>query len=74
MSPFFKWNPLLTTPEKAAETMVWMACAPPNDVRPGGYYVKRTLKTPAAHAADPQLAARLWDASLGAVGLAWAPP
>jgi NAD(P)-dependent dehydrogenase (short-subunit alcohol dehydrogenase family) len=74
MSPFFKWNPLLTTPEKGADTLVWLASAPPAEVRAGGYYVKRKLKQPASHAADPQVAARLWDASMAAVGLAWAPP
>jgi daunorubicin C-13 ketoreductase len=74
MSPFFKWNPLLTTPPKGADTLVWLASAPDGEVQPGGYYVKRKLKQPAAHAADPQVAARLWDASLAAVGLAWAPP
>jgi len=74
MSPFFKWNPLIATPEKGADTLVWLASAPATDIQPGGYYVKRKAKNPASHAADPQLAARLWDASLGAVGLAWAPP
>ncbi len=74
MSPFFRFNPLLTTPDKAVDTLVWLASAPANEIQPGGYYVKRKLKTPAAHATDPQVAARLWDASLAAVGLSWAPP
>lgn len=74
MSPFFRFNPLLTTPEKAADTLVWLATAGPGEVRPGGYYVKRKLKTPASHAADPQVAARLWDASLVATGLSWSQP
>jgi NAD(P)-dependent dehydrogenase (short-subunit alcohol dehydrogenase family) len=74
MSPFFRWNPLLTTPEKAVDTMTWLASAPANEIQPGGYYVKRKLKTPAAHAADPQTAARLWDASMVATGLSWSQP
>lgn len=71
MSPFFRLNPLLATPEKGADTMLWLATAPADEVRPGGYYVKRRPQTPAAHAADAQVAARLWDASLAAVGLSW---
>ena len=69
---FFKAAPFLATPEQGAETLVWLAGAPPPQLRPGGYYVKRQLKQPAPQAVDPQLALRLWDASLNAVGLGWA--
>jgi NAD(P)-dependent dehydrogenase (short-subunit alcohol dehydrogenase family) len=71
VAAYSRLNPLATTPEKAADTLVWLATAQPNELRPGGYYVKRTLKEPAAHAADPRAAAQLWDASLAAVGLGW---
>jgi hypothetical protein len=64
-------NPLLTTPEKAASDLVWLATAPRTELRGGGYYVKRKLRQPAAHAADPRVAADLWNASLKAVGLSW---
>jgi NAD(P)-dependent dehydrogenase (short-subunit alcohol dehydrogenase family) len=74
MRPLFALNPFLISPAKGADTMVWLASAQPNELRPGGFYVKRTLKTPSAHAADPQIAARLWDASLAAVGIGWAQP
>lgn len=72
MRPLFWINPFLISPAKGADTLVWLASAEPNELRPGGFYVKRTLKTPAAHATDPQTAARLWDASLAAVGIGWA--
>jgi NAD(P)-dependent dehydrogenase (short-subunit alcohol dehydrogenase family) len=64
-------TPFLLKPEKGADTLVWLATAPTNEIRPGGYYVKRQLRQPEGSAADPQLAARLWDASMTAVGLNW---
>lgn len=69
---FFKGMPFLATPEQGADTLVWLAGAPPPHLRSGGYYVKRQLRQPAPSAADPRLAVRLWDASLDAVGLGWA--
>jgi NAD(P)-dependent dehydrogenase (short-subunit alcohol dehydrogenase family) len=74
IGPLFKLNPFLISPEKGADTMVWLAGAPPNEIRPGAFYVKRKESAPAAHAADPQVAARLWDASLAAVGIGWQTP
>jgi daunorubicin C-13 ketoreductase len=71
LGPLFRLNPVFASAEKAADTLVWLATAPPATLRPGGYYAKRRLRQPAAHAADPALAARLWDASLAAVGLTW---
>jgi NAD(P)-dependent dehydrogenase (short-subunit alcohol dehydrogenase family) len=69
---FFRYNPLLVTPEKGADTLIWLATARRAELRPGGYYVKRRLREPALHAGDPRVAAQLWDASLTAVGLSWA--
>jgi daunorubicin C-13 ketoreductase len=74
MRPLFAINPFLISPAKGADTLVWLASAQPNEVRPGAFYVKRKEKAPASHAADPQLAARLWDASLAAVGIGWQNP
>jgi NAD(P)-dependent dehydrogenase (short-subunit alcohol dehydrogenase family) len=65
---FFKVNPFLLSPAQGADTLVWLATAPPQELVRGGYYVKRKLRTPAPAAADPALAARLWEASLAAVG------
>lgn len=71
MRVLFVINPFLISPAKGADTLVYLASAPPNELQRGGFYVKRRLKEPAAHAKDPQVAARLWDASFGAVGLGW---
>lgn len=70
--PFFRFMPFLVTPEKGADTMTWLASAPPPKLLSGGYYIKRELRAPAGSATDAALAARLWDASLAAVGLSWA--
>lgn len=71
MRPLFAFNPFLISTEKGADTLVWLASAQPNELRPGAFYVKRKEKTPSPHATDPQVAARLWDASLAAVGIGW---
>jgi len=72
LTPIIKVLPVgPRTPQQGADTMVWLASVAAPQVVNGGYYYKRKLKTPSKQAADPQLAARLWDASLAAVGLAW---
>ncbi len=65
---FFKVNPFLLTPAQGADTLVWLATTPAPELTRGGYYIKRKQQAPAPAAADPALAARLWDASLAAVG------
>ena len=57
------------TPVEGADTMVWLASTPRAQLTNGGYYVERHERRPARQAADPDLAARLWEASLAAVGL-----
>ncbi|MEU7750932.1 SDR family NAD(P)-dependent oxidoreductase [Micromonospora sp. NPDC049171] len=57
------------SPEKAAETLVWLANQDRSRLVDGGYYSDRRLRRPYRKAADPQLAARLWAASAKAVGL-----
>lgn len=66
---FYKLAPFLRTPEKGADTMVWLAGVEPSTVDNGGYYVDRRLTTPSKKIADPTLPARLWEASEKAVGL-----
>jgi NAD(P)-dependent dehydrogenase (short-subunit alcohol dehydrogenase family) len=68
-SVFYKVAPFLTTPAQGADTLVWLATAPADEITPGGYYYKRALRTPAPPARDPALAARLWEASAKAVGV-----
>ena len=61
---------LMVTPEKGAETLVWLAQGtPPRDWAPGEYYVNRRIVTPSASARDDVLAAALWRASADLVGL-----
>jgi NAD(P)-dependent dehydrogenase (short-subunit alcohol dehydrogenase family) len=69
VAAFYKMAPFLTTPETGADTLVWLATAPAGEITRGGYYAKRRLRRPAGKAADPQLAARLWEASAKAVAL-----
>ncbi|GIE76008.1 hypothetical protein Aph02nite_19580 [Actinoplanes philippinensis] len=64
---FYRFAPFLVTPEKAGELLVWLATAPEAELVNGGYYVGHSLTTPAAHARDPELAGRLWEASAEAV-------
>ena len=49
-------------------TLVWLAEA--QGIDNGAYYIDERKSQPRPHAADPTRAARLWDASLAAVGLA----
>ncbi|MBX6357481.1 MAG: SDR family NAD(P)-dependent oxidoreductase [Micromonosporaceae bacterium] len=66
---FYRIAPLLRTPEEGADTLVWLATAPAEEITNGGYYYRRRLRTPARNAVDRRLAADLWEASLAAVGL-----
>ncbi|TYB99121.1 SDR family NAD(P)-dependent oxidoreductase [Micromonospora sp. WP24] len=57
------------SPEKGAETLLWLVNSDPARLRNGAYYYNRRLRRPLRKAADPQLADRLWAASAKAVGL-----
>jgi NAD(P)-dependent dehydrogenase (short-subunit alcohol dehydrogenase family) len=57
------------SPEKGAETLVWLANQDPARLVDGAYYADRRLRRPLRKAADPRLAARLWTASAKAVGI-----
>ncbi|MFI9644342.1 SDR family NAD(P)-dependent oxidoreductase [Micromonospora sp. NPDC051925] len=59
----------IRSPEKGAETLVWLANQPSSRLVDGAYYADRRLRRPFAKAVDRQLAARLWTASAKAVGL-----
>jgi NAD(P)-dependent dehydrogenase (short-subunit alcohol dehydrogenase family) len=61
--------PLLRTPARGADTLVWLATEERDGLVNGGYYVDRRLRGPATPAADPALAARLWAASTAAVAI-----
>lgn len=64
-------TPFARTVEQGADTLVWLASTPTPQLVSGGYYAKRKPAKPRPPADDPLLAARLWDASLTAVGLGW---
>jgi NAD(P)-dependent dehydrogenase (short-subunit alcohol dehydrogenase family) len=57
------------SPEKGAETLVWLTNQDPARLVTGGYYADRRPRRPLPKAADPALAARLWTASAKAVGI-----
>jgi NAD(P)-dependent dehydrogenase (short-subunit alcohol dehydrogenase family) len=69
VSLFYRLAPGLRTPEKGAETLLWLATADRSEIVQGGYYLDKRLRRPTSRATDPAAAARLWDASLTAVAL-----
>jgi NAD(P)-dependent dehydrogenase (short-subunit alcohol dehydrogenase family) len=71
---YYRVNILLRTPARGADTLVWLATTERDAFRSGGYYVDRRERAPAPRATDDDLAARLWAASLEAVGLDAGPP
>jgi NAD(P)-dependent dehydrogenase (short-subunit alcohol dehydrogenase family) len=71
-SPMFtvgKLIPVLSgSPRRGADTLVWLGCT--DQAVPGGYYHRRAPFAATDRSVDPDRAARLWQASLVAVGLA----
>ena len=64
------WRYVMRSPERGADTLIWLATAVPGaDWQSGGYYVDRRPAAPHPGAADPALARELWDRSAVAVGL-----
>jgi retinol dehydrogenase-12 len=51
------------TPERGADTPVWLATSPAIAGATGGYYIKRHLAKANPRADDADLARRFWDAS-----------
>jgi NAD(P)-dependent dehydrogenase (short-subunit alcohol dehydrogenase family) len=66
---FFKLWPFLRTPDKGAQTLVWLATTDPSRIRSGAYYQDMREVRPSARATDPDTARMLWESSLTAVGL-----
>ena len=59
----------MVSPEKGADTLVWLATTTPGaDWKPGEYYVKRRPGARTREAGDPSLARRLWDESIRLLG------
>jgi NAD(P)-dependent dehydrogenase (short-subunit alcohol dehydrogenase family) len=58
----------MLTPEKGADTLVWLASSPEAEGQSGGYYAKRRLVQPSAAARDAAAARRLWEVSESLAG------
>ncbi len=54
---------IMASPEKGAETSVYLATAPEVATVTGAYFVKQRPRTPARRALDDELAKRLWEES-----------
>ena len=61
-------RPFMLTPEKGAETLVHLACAPDVERVTGGYFVRKQRQEPSRNALDDAAARRLWEVSVGMTG------
>ena len=62
-------KPFMLSPEKGAETPVFLATVPDPKPFHGGYVIRKALAQPDPAALDSGLARRLWDESARLVGL-----
>jgi NAD(P)-dependent dehydrogenase (short-subunit alcohol dehydrogenase family) len=62
-------KPFMISPEKGAETPVFLATAPDPKFFHGGYAIRKSLTQPDPAALDSGLARRLWEESARLVGL-----
>jgi retinol dehydrogenase 12 len=67
-------RPFLLSPERGADTIVYLASSPEVAGQSGGYYVKRQRREPSAAARDDATARKLWEISQEMTGLAPARP
>jgi NAD(P)-dependent dehydrogenase (short-subunit alcohol dehydrogenase family) len=67
-------RPFLLSPERGADTIVYLASSPDVAGQSGGYYVKRQRREPSAAARDDDAARKLWEISQEMTGLAPARP
>ena len=56
-------RPVSRSPQKGAETLVWLATLPEHAIANGGYYFDMQQVTPSDAARDMDAARRLWEAS-----------
>jgi hypothetical protein len=64
----------LASPERGADTIVYLASSPGVAGQTGGYYVNRQQREPSAAARDDTAARELWELSEKMTGLAPARP
>jgi NAD(P)-dependent dehydrogenase (short-subunit alcohol dehydrogenase family) len=67
-------RPFMASPERGADTIVYLATSPDLADQTGGYYVKRQRREPSAAARDDATARKLWELSEKLTGLAPARP
>jgi hypothetical protein len=67
-------RPFMASPERGADTIVYLASSPDVADQTGGYYVKRQRREPSAAARDDEAARTLWAISEKMTGLAPAQP
>ena len=67
-------RPFMLSPERGADTIVYLASSPDVAGQTGGYYVKRQRREPSAAARDDAAAGKLWEISEKLTGLAPAQP
>jgi retinol dehydrogenase-12 len=67
-------RPFFLSPERGADTIVYLASSPDVATQTGGYYVKRQLREPSAAARDEATAKKLWEVSEKLTGLTPALP
>ena len=67
-------RPFFLSPERGADTIVYLASSPDVAGETGGYYVKRQRREPSAAARDDAAARKLWDISDRLTGLTPAQP
>jgi retinol dehydrogenase 12 len=63
-------RPFMASPERGADTIVYLASSPDVTGQTGGYYVKRQRREPSAAARDDATARTLWEISEKLTGLA----
>jgi NAD(P)-dependent dehydrogenase (short-subunit alcohol dehydrogenase family) len=63
-------RPFMLSPERGADTIVYLATSPDVAGQTGGYYVKRQQREPSAAARDDAAAGKLWEISEKLTGLA----
>jgi NAD(P)-dependent dehydrogenase (short-subunit alcohol dehydrogenase family) len=67
-------RPFMLSPERGADTVVYLASSPEVATETGGYYVKRKRRDPSPAARDAAAAQRLWQLSEELTGLSPARP
>jgi retinol dehydrogenase 12 len=67
-------RPFFLSPERGADTIVYLASSPDVAGETGGYYVKRQRREPSAAARDDAAARTLWEVSEKMTGLTPAQP